>query len=180
MTVIIHHDREHKGFVRGYDSRVSTETDLKHFNDVIMGAMASQITSVTIVYSTVYSDTDQRKHQSSASLAFVRGIHRSPVNSRHKGPVMRKVFPFDDVIMEICLPTQPRLIQLTQHVTVMYLSSQTTNFVLYEGNKNRFDNWEPHTISRVWNSKRETGINKMVRVTHIGCKYVSPLTQPRY
>ena len=58
-----------------------------HYNDVILGAMASQITSLTIVYSTVYSDTDQRKHQSSASLAFVRGIHRSPVNSPHKWPI---------------------------------------------------------------------------------------------
>ena len=47
----------------------------------------------------VYSDADQRKHQSSASLAFVRGIHRWPVNSPHKGPVTRKMFPFDDVIM---------------------------------------------------------------------------------
>ena len=64
-----------------------------------MGAMASQITSLTIVYSIVYWGTDQRKHQSSASLAFVRGIHRGPVNSPHKGPVTRKMFPFDDVIM---------------------------------------------------------------------------------
>ena len=64
-----------------------------------MGTMASQITSLTIVYSTVYSGADQRKHQSSASLAFVRGIHRRPVNSPHKGPVTRKMFPFDDVIM---------------------------------------------------------------------------------
>ena len=64
-----------------------------------MGAMASQITSLTIVYSTVYSDADQRKEQSSASLAFVRGIHRGPVNSPHKWPVTRKMFPFDDVIM---------------------------------------------------------------------------------
>ena len=47
-----------------------------HYNDVIMGAMASQITSLTVVYSAVYSDVDQRKHRSSASLAFVRGIHR--------------------------------------------------------------------------------------------------------
>ena len=67
--------------------------------DVIMGAMASQITSLAIVYSTVYSGADQRKHQSSASLAFVRGIHRWPVNSPHKWPVTRKIFPFDDVIM---------------------------------------------------------------------------------
>ena len=64
-----------------------------------MGAMASQINSLTIVYSTVYSGADQRKHQSSASLAFVRGIHRWPVNSPHKWPVTRKIFPFDDVIM---------------------------------------------------------------------------------
>ena len=71
----------------------------KHYNDVIMGTIASQITSLTIVYSTVYSGADQRKHQSSASLAFVRGIHRWPVNSPHKWPVTRKMFPFDDVIM---------------------------------------------------------------------------------
>ena len=66
---------------------------------VIMTMMASQITSLTIVYSTVCSCEDQRKHQSSTSLAFVRGIHRWPVNSPHKGPVTRKMFPFDEVIM---------------------------------------------------------------------------------
>ena len=47
-----------------------------HCGDVIMGAIASQITSFTIVYSSVFSDVDERKFQSSASLAFVRGIHR--------------------------------------------------------------------------------------------------------
>ena len=72
---------------------------LHHYGDVIMGAIASQITSLTIVYSTVYSDPDQRKHQSSASLAFVWGIHRGPVKSPHKWPVTRKMFPFDDVII---------------------------------------------------------------------------------
>ena len=71
-----------------------------HYNDVIMGAMASQITSLMIVYSAVYSDADQRKYQSSASLAFVRWIHQSTVNSPHKWPVTRKMFPFDDVIMK--------------------------------------------------------------------------------
>ena len=70
-----------------------------HYNDVIMGTMASEITSLIIVYSTVYSGADQRKHQSSASLVFVRGIHLGPVNSPHKWPVTRKMFPFDDVIM---------------------------------------------------------------------------------
>ena len=69
-----------------------------HYHDVIMGAMASQITSLMIIYPIVYSDADQRKHQSSASLVFVRGIHRGPVNSPHKWPVTRKMFPFDDVI----------------------------------------------------------------------------------
>ena len=71
-----------------------------HNSDVKMDAMASQITSLTIVYSTVYSDADQRKHQNSASPAFVRRIHRGPLNSPHKWPVTRKMFPFDDVIME--------------------------------------------------------------------------------
>ena len=75
----------------------------RHYIDVIMTTMASQTTSLTIVYSTVYSDADQRKHQSSASLAFVWGIHRGPMNSPHKWPVTRKMFPFDDVFMFFCL-----------------------------------------------------------------------------
>ena len=57
-----------------------------------MSAMASQITNLTIVYSIVYSGADQRKHQNSSSLAFVREIHRWPVNSPHKRPVTRKMF----------------------------------------------------------------------------------------
>ena len=73
-----------------------------HCCDVIMGTMASQITNLTIVSSTVYSVADQRKHRSSASLAIVRGIHRGPVNSPHKWPVTGKMFPFDDIIMVIC------------------------------------------------------------------------------
>ena len=81
-----------------------------HYNDVIMSAMASQITSLAIVYSTVYSGADQRKYQSSAPLAFVWVIHWWPVNSPHKGPVTRKMFTFDDVIMifmYIPVPTSP-------------------------------------------------------------------------
>ena len=69
-----------------------------HYSDVIMGGIA--------VYSTVYSDADQRKHQSSASLAFVRRIHRSPVNSPRKWPVTRIIFPFDDVIMAMDDPSE--------------------------------------------------------------------------
>ena len=64
-----------------------------------MTMIAYRITSLTIVYSTFYSGADQSKHQSSASLAFVWGIHRGPGNSPHKGPVTRKMCSFDDVIM---------------------------------------------------------------------------------
>ena len=89
------------GFVRWPQGK-STRTYLikwVHNNDAIMGAIASQITSLTIVCSIVYADADQRKHQRSASLAFVRRIHRRPLNSPHKLPVTQKMFPFDDVIM---------------------------------------------------------------------------------
>ena len=71
---------------------VDHQYEMFHYNDVIMGAMASRITSLKIAYSTFYSGVDQRKHQSSASLAFVRGIHRWPVNSPHKWPVTQKCF----------------------------------------------------------------------------------------
>ena len=100
-----------------------------HQSDVIMTTMASQITSLTVIYSIDYSDADQRKHQSSALLTFVRGIHRWPVNPPHKGPVTRKMFPFDDVII-ICsiflyerIPTTViRLLDLLSD-----MSTQTTN-----------------------------------------------------
>ena len=70
-----------------------------HYNDVIMSAIASQITSLVIVYSTVYSGADQRKYQSSPRhWPFLRGIHRGPV-SPHKGTVSRKMSPFDEVFM---------------------------------------------------------------------------------
>ena len=70
-----------------------------HYCDVMMGAMTSQITRLTIVYLTLHSGADQRKYQSFASLAFVRGIHRWPVNCPHKWPVTRKMFSFDGIII---------------------------------------------------------------------------------
>ena len=86
-----------------------------HYNDVIMRPMVSQITSLTIVYPTFYSGSDQ--HQSSASLAFVQGIRRLSVNFPHKGPVTRKLFPFDDVIMWPMVPsTKDRWFQKRFHV----------------------------------------------------------------
>ena len=84
-----------------------------------MGAIAYQITSPTVVYPTVYSETDQRKHQSSASLAFVRGIHRGPVNSPHKWPVTRKTFPFDEVIINF------RGLEISQYLTIRCSSVQS-------------------------------------------------------
>ena len=88
-----------------------------------MGTIETQITSLAIVYSIVYSDVDQRKHQSSASLAFVRGIHRGPVNSPHKWPVTRKMFPFDDVIMHPKVPgCQGTQCWLVRHGFAVFLS----------------------------------------------------------
>ena len=85
----------------------------KYYCDVTMGAMASQITSPTIVCSIVHSGPGQRNHQSSAPLAFVRGIHRWPVNSAHKWPVTRKMFLFDDVIMNNSLLIQKVIILMS-------------------------------------------------------------------
>ena len=82
-----------------------------HYNDVIMSAMASQITSLTVVFSAVYSGADQRKHQRSASLAFMGGIHPWPANSPHKRPATRKMFPFDDVIMEPWKDSSARMLE---------------------------------------------------------------------
>ena len=65
-----------------------------------MSTMASQVTGVSIVCSTVCSGADQRKPQSSASLAFVREIHRCPVDSSQKGPVTRKMLPFDIMLLQ--------------------------------------------------------------------------------
>ena len=84
---------------------VRIKNGIGQYSDVIMTAMASQINSVLIVYS--YSGADQRKYQKPSPLAFVRGIHRWPVNSPHKGPVTQKMFPFDDVIMHVPVDNPP-------------------------------------------------------------------------
>ena len=97
VTGIEHLDVAHEKVTTSLGLRCGLE--ICHYNYVIMSTMASQITSLTIVCSRVYSGSDQRKRQSFASLAFVWGIHRWPVNSPYKWPVTRKMFPFDDVIM---------------------------------------------------------------------------------
>ena len=98
-----------------------------------MGAIASQVTSLMIVYSSVYSDADQRKHQSSASLAL------GPVNSQHKWPVTRKMFPFDDVIMRtnkmvsVCETKGPL------YLTYYRLDISRYNITRYCTQHNKFD-----------------------------------------
>ena len=98
-----------------------------HYGDVIIGAKASLITSLTIVYSTVYSGADQRKHQSSASLAFVRGIHRWSVNSPHKWPERGKGF---HLMTSSCNHvTRPSLDRDSKHA-ILVESPNTTSPIL--------------------------------------------------
>ena len=92
-----------------------------HYDDVIMTMLASQITSLTVVYSIVYSGVNQRKHQSSASLAFVREIHRGPMNFPHKWPVTRKMFPFDDVIM-VCKYSSQNIFNANKAIHIKTIS----------------------------------------------------------
>ena len=125
---------------------------MQHYSDVIMSVMASQVTGVPIVCPTVCSGGDQRKHQSSASLACLRGIHRWPVDSPHKGPITRKMFPFDDFIMipdhinvssqcygKNCMSVLPRLLVFCAKNTFIRwlhddLEILSTLFALCEGN----------------------------------------------
>ena len=123
---------------------------IAHYDDVIMTMLASQITSLTVVYSIVYSGVNQRKHQSSASLAFVREIHRGPVNFPHKWPVTRKMFPFDDVIMG---KTHIVLFQCCK-LMIWYFSPTTRRHVVSEirvnfGSCNNC--WAPsHYLPKCW------------------------------
>ena len=90
-----------------------------------MSAMTSQITCISIVCA------DQRKHQTSSSLAFVRGIHRWPVESPHKGPVARTMFPFNDVIMEIRVPGPGDEIynfQIFKWIVATWLTNRTPTY----------------------------------------------------
>ena len=78
-------------------SGYSTVLLTNHYSEIIISTMTSQVTGVSAICSTA----DQRKYESTVSLAFVRRIHWWPVDSPHKGPVMQKMFPFDDVLMHI-------------------------------------------------------------------------------
>ena len=114
-----------------------TTTVFNHYDDVIMTMLASQITSLTVVYSIVYSGVNQRKHQSSASLAFVREIHRGPVNFPHKWPVTRKMFPFDDVIMSCkscaCAKTARQYLMVIPIMSPPFVPLQPGNSYFWSG-----------------------------------------------
>ena len=120
-----------------------------HCSDVIMSAMASKITSFTIVYSTVYSGAHHRKHLSSASLAFVR---EWPVNSPQKGPVTRKMLPFDDVTMTTYwrIESVNKFVSFTlssvTHHRAIWFSNLSTHplrniLIFYQCNQHREASW---------------------------------------
>ena len=129
---------------------------IHHYNNIIMSTMASQITSLMIVYSTVYSGADQRKHQSSTSLAFVQGIHRSLVNSLHKWPVTRKMFPFDDIIMSC------------KALTAIYLQDNIPHFPGDEWQAKYFNYWKAvyhvTTDQRDWQDTMMLHLRNSVRI----------------
>ena len=121
---------------------ISDEKSMKldscpHYNDVIMRAMASQITSGAIVYSTVYSGAKQRIYQSFVSLAFVWGIRRWPVNSPYKGPVTRKMVPFDDVIMSL------------SHTKLFFIRALISDYIYNGNHRQSIFSWNVSLISMI-------------------------------
>ena len=108
-------------------------TETLPYSDVIMSAMASQITIVSIGCSTVCSGADQRKQQSSVLLAFVLGVHQWPVDAPHKGPVTRKMSPFDDVTM------YRRIVDLHQTTIPNDVCTVFTILRIYHNSKTKID-----------------------------------------
>ena len=126
---------------------------LNHNNDVIMTTIASQITSLTAVYSAVYSDADQRKHRSSASLAFVWGIHRDRWIPRTKGQLMRKMLPFDDVIMNEISPIQVIVCGLMEYpffVDSRCRALRPDPGLLRLGIEGGFGGWTQGMLGKLW------------------------------
>ena len=122
---------------------------VNHHSDVIMSAMASQITGISIVCSTVCSGVDQWKLQCSASLAFVRGIHRWLLNSPHKGPVTQKMFPFN--LGDSCVTYS----NFWDSCTLLYASNNVQVFVV-ENLLTLFPNWSTRALSSTTRVKLST------------------------
>ena len=144
----------------------------RHYSDVIMGVVASQITSRTIVNSVVYSGAGQRKHQSSASPAFVRGIHRWPVNYPHKGPVTRKMFPFDDVIMaenQMAASNGKRRCT-TAFRKLYFLNTNREEIIFLSLRSDLYANKELNLLFRLW----MLILNMRFVITHCQLYYLGP------
>ena len=104
---------------------------IEHYSDVMMCAIASQITSISTVYSAVCSGTHQRNHQSSELLAFVSGDHWWLVESPHKGPVTRKMFQFDDVIIWYIMWLTYVCVMFTSYFRVNLLQTSITLYNIF-------------------------------------------------
>ena len=118
-----------------------------------MSTVASQITSLTIAYSIVYLIANQRKHQSFALLAFVRGIHQRPVDSPHKGPVTLKMFPFDDVIMwKLKVVTWRQLFHHRLHCRLTLSNPPVPRVTM------KFSSWQFLVISVFLNKKKHVHV----------------------
>ena len=91
-----------------------------HYSDVIKGTITSQITSLTTAYSTVYSETDEKNQKLRVTGLCAGNSPGRPVNSPHKCPVTRKIFPFDDYIMHVIVDVQYRQIQTNTHLICTY------------------------------------------------------------
>ena len=140
--------------LKSYNSQI-------HYNDGIMSAMASQITSLTIVYSTANSGTDRRKHHSSASLTFVRaithniywGITNGPYSANHILHTLleRRHFYFNShftdffIKLSICDPVHLRIRSWKLKYFYFYLCT-----MLNKGKKT------PHTYNLVLLVKSQT------------------------
>ena len=136
-----------------------------HYSDVIMGAMASEITGVSIVYWTICSDADQGKLQSSASLAFLSGIHRWPVNSPHKGPVTWKCFH----LMTSSCPGAASVDQASTSTSpdLKWYAAYSSQYILLFlfiriGNKNHSANIQDRWIN-LWNKSSICGSLLMIK-----------------
>ena len=137
-----------------------------------MSAMLSQITGVSNLHSTVCCCADQRKHESSSSLAFVREIHRSPVDSPHKGSLTRKMFPFDYVIMV----TIPTIVLCMLSVCNLHKSCLWMNSLRWRHNGlDSVSNHQPHDCLHNHLFRRRSKKTSKLRVTGL-CAGNSPGT----
>ena len=119
-----------------------------HYDDVTMGGMTSQITSLAIVYSTVYSGADQRKHQSPATLAFVRGIPAQMASNAETASIWWRHHDCGQIIIFTC-----GLERYTHYQGLQYITTGCSSW------------WKSYLIS---DSKECTFSNhSLVVITHL-------------